>query len=298
MQIVRGVWMEVSAIIGTALGVIRGIIAVFADLIRGDWGAVWNDLKGIVSTVWEGITAQIAGFLTIITGLIGAAWDGVRGITNTAWGAIKNVVSTAIEAIIQFHRELPGHVVSALGDLASLLIGKGKDLIGGLFRGIVQVWGDVHTFLSGLGGKMVDAVGDTASKLFSAGYNLIAGFWSGIRSGVSNFLHSVHIPIPKVHIPGTNIDIGGGTITLAQGGIVKARPGGVLARIGEAGQDEAVIPLPRFGRSGAMSAAVAAGSGGVVINIYGHVLGDENAIARVIGPALRKGASNGFGRAA
>lgn len=34
---------------------------------------------------------------------------------------------------------------------------------------------------------------------------------------------------------------------LAGGGIVRARPGGTLARIGEGGQDEAVIPLPRAG---------------------------------------------------
>ena len=36
----------------------------------------------------------------------------------------------------------------------------------------------------------------------------------------------------------------------ADGGIVKARPGGILAQIGEAGQDEAVIPLDRAGGFG------------------------------------------------
>ena len=38
--------------------------------------------------------------------------------------------------------------------------------------------------------------------------------------------------------------------SFADGGIVKARPGGILAQIGEAGQDEAVIPLDKAGGIG------------------------------------------------
>lgn len=46
----------------------------------------------------------------------------------------------------------------------------------------------------------------------------------------------------------------------ADGGIVKARPGGLIGRIGEAGRDEAVIPLDRAGN-------LMAGGGGNTINI-------------------------------
>lgn len=54
---------------------------------------------------------------------------------------------------------------------------------------------------------------------------------------------------------------------MANGGIIPARPGGTLALIGEAGQDEAVIPLNRLGNMG--------GGNNVTINVNG---GDPNAV--------------------
>ena len=50
-------------------------------------------------------------------------------------------------------------------------------------------------------------------------------------------------------------------IPMADGGIVKARPGGTLARIGEAGRDEAVIPLNKPGSRL-----------GTTINVYGTLV--------------------------
>lgn len=50
------------------------------------------------------------------------------------------------------------------------------------------------------------------------------------------------------------------SFNLANGGIIKARPGGTLVRAGEAGQDEAFVPLP------------AAGLGGRTVNLYGDLV--------------------------
>lgn len=52
----------------------------------------------------------------------------------------------------------------------------------------------------------------------------------------------------------------GNPVNFADGGIVKARPGGLIGRIGEAGRDEAVIPLDRAGN-------LTVGGGGNTINI-------------------------------
>lgn len=74
-------------------------------------------------------------------------------------------------------------------------------------------------------------------------------------------------------------------VQLAEGGIVTARPGGIQATIGEGGQDEAVIPLDRAGEFGL------GGGGGVTINVYGGMLGDESSahqFAKVIDQQLLK----------
>jgi hypothetical protein len=53
---------------------------------------------------------------------------------------------------------------------------------------------------------------------------------------------------------------------LETGGIVPATPGGKTYRLGEGGQSEAVIPLDKMSGMG----------GGVTINVYGGMLGDQS----------------------
>ena len=59
--------------------------------------------------------------------------------------------------------------------------------------------------------------------------------------------------------------------SLADGGIVPARPGGTLVRVGEGGQDEAVLPLPR-----------AQGGSSIVINVTAGMGADGTQIGRQI----------------
>lgn len=59
-------------------------------------------------------------------------------------------------------------------------------------------------------------------------------------------------------------------IQLADGGIVRSTPGGVRATIGEAGQDEAVIPLGSGEAQDRLGAL-----GGMTINFNGPLLGDQ-----------------------
>jgi hypothetical protein len=59
--------------------------------------------------------------------------------------------------------------------------------------------------------------------------------------------------------------------SLADGGIVPARPGGTLVRVGEGGQDEAVLPLPRM-----------QGGSSIVINVTAGMGADGTQIGRQI----------------
>lgn len=70
-------------------------------------------------------------------------------------------------------------------------------------------------------------------------------------------------------------------IPLAEGGIVKATPGGIQATIGEGGRDEAVIPLEDGQIPGS-------NSGGVTINVYGGMLGDERTAQEFAGAVDRE----------
>jgi len=74
-------------------------------------------------------------------------------------------------------------------------------------------------------------------------------------------------------------------IPLAEGGVVQARPGGVAATIGEAGRNEAVIPLDDERAQRQMG-----GLGGMTVIIQGNVIGDDEHIdqlARQLSDAVR-----------
>ncbi len=78
---------------------------------------------------------------------------------------------------------------------------------------------------------------------------------------------------------------------LGQGGIVKARPGGTLALIGEAGQDEAVVPLP-IGREAGF------GNVYVTVNVHGNVLRERDlamSVRDALLQAKREGVTIGLG---
>ncbi len=145
--------------------------------------------------------------------------------------------------------------------------------------------------------KMLQAKTDT----FGAAMNLMGSlaadgsavqFYAAKAAALAQAIVSAHVasglalaspPGPPATIPLSNwafatgmlnvAAIGASTIKgagkFAEGGIVKARPGGMLGIIGEAGRDEAVIPLENGQIPGS-------GGGSITIVVYGGLLGDSS----------------------
>ncbi len=70
---------------------------------------------------------------------------------------------------------------------------------------------------------------------------------------------------------------------LAEGGIVKPRSGGTMVRLGEAGQSEAVIPLPSKGMGGSITINVTAGLGADGTEIGRLIVDELQAYQRRVG---------------
>jgi hypothetical protein len=144
--------------------------------------------------------------------------------------------------------------------------------------------------------SIADAVGqNSAAKFYQAGVDagteLVRGIQSvvdtytiqlnaattigqvqGLTTAFSNETNGIFNPSDFAGIDWNSIigqiDVGGLATFFADGGIVKASAGGTLAVIGEAGQDEAVIPLDQMGRYGF-------GSSGGDTNVNIHVNGGD-----------------------
>lgn len=115
--------------------VLNAVIPVFRQMFSVVQ-SVFPQIQGIISGAMTAIQGIIDLVLGIITGDWSRAWDGMKNILSGAWDAISNAVSGGIGFVVELVTTLPGKIVSALGDLGSLLWDAGKSLIRGFGNGI------------------------------------------------------------------------------------------------------------------------------------------------------------------
>ena len=196
--VIQHVFNIIQTTIQTVLGVIQGIIQVVTGIISGDWGAVWEGIKTIVGSIWDGIINIISsGFdflgnlfssvLNMLKSLWDSAWNAITSFLSNAWNNITTAVSNGIKGVIEFFTNLPGNILSALGDLGTLLLDVGADLMAGLVDGILGGAAKVGESIMGAITGAVDAVKNflgiaSPSKLFrSFGQYTMQGLSIGVE---------------------------------------------------------------------------------------------------------------------
>lgn len=161
-QVITSVFNQIQSVIQTAMGVIQGIIKVVTGIIKGDWSQVWEGIKQIASSIWNRIKNTISNAINIISGIIQAVLGTIKGIWNGAWNAIssflsgvwdtmKSTVSNAINGVVDFFRNMPSRILSALGNVGNLLVNAGEQIIDGFLNGLKSAFGNVQDFVGGIG---------------------------------------------------------------------------------------------------------------------------------------------------
>lgn len=134
-------WDTVSAALVTAWNWLKATaISVFSairDWLAGLWGTVkakveevWNSIKSWLSTTWNSIKSTAI-----------SAFDGLKTKLSEIWTTIKTTISDKVGDVVDLMKGLPGKVLSAVGNLGSLLYDKGRDLIQGFINGIKSLAG-------------------------------------------------------------------------------------------------------------------------------------------------------------
>jgi tape measure domain-containing protein len=199
-------------------------------------------------------------------------------IVAEALAVVTTFISEQVVTVFQFLGEKLQWVVDHLDEVVAFL----AETFGPAFEAIVEVVTGVVDDIIEVAGKVVSWFTDTwatISDLLEAPFNTaketIGNVIDGIKSGFegainfikriwntfADFWNGIDLEVPGIDLP-FGKTIGGFTIGLptvprmASGGLVRATPGGTLALLGEAGRDEAVVPLPApahrpFGAAGA-----------------------------------------------
>jgi hypothetical protein len=85
---------------------------------------------------------------------------------------------------VDFFAKLPGRILGALGALAGLLVGAGRDLLGGLITGYTEIYKKILAFFGNLPDLIIDAIGDVSRLLFNIGKQIIGGLIDGIQAAM------------------------------------------------------------------------------------------------------------------
>jgi len=136
----------------------------------------------------------------------------------------------------------------------------------------------------------------SADKFFGEGVKLANALLTGVTDELSKIdvdkLAKSKNPIRALKRASTGFDSSLGFLfsenaltipSLADGGIVPARPGGTLVRVGEAGQDEMVLPLPRQQSGSNITINVTAGMGADGTQIGRQIVDELVAYQRRVG---------------
>ncbi|MEU0312495.1 hypothetical protein [Nocardioides sp. NPDC006273] len=154
--------------------IILGIVALIAIIIL--CVRHWDKIKATMSKLWGWIKGVFAKGWDWLKNKLSQAVQGFVRANKKAWDTVKKALATAIT----WYVGLPGRILRAVGRFGSLLLSKGRDLVSGLSRGVVNRWNGLRSWIRGVPGRIKSAIGNLGGLLTAAGRALLGGLYNGI----------------------------------------------------------------------------------------------------------------------
>jgi phage-related protein len=149
--------------------------------------ALWQGIGDTIVNAWNFVYGWVTSKVNEFINWISNGWANLQSMTKQAWDNFMQTIANTVNNVITFVRNIPGNIVNALGNLGTLLINAGRDIITGLYNGIVsmggwlkdQILNFVRTFVPG---PVLQFLGIASpSKLFAdIGRWIPAGLGGGI----------------------------------------------------------------------------------------------------------------------
>ena len=242
---------EIKRTIQNAMQAIQGIIDIVMGLLSGDWSRVWEGISAVLSAVWEQMKGTLSNALRLFGSIFGLAWKGIKKLVQEAFSGLLDVIVLAVKGYIAYLKLLPGLIISAIGSLGSLLYNAGKDLLGGLLRGMKDAAVGMFSWVGGIAGKIANLKGPPAYDkvvLENNGRLLIDGLGRGMREAfpaVEKFAASLAPTLSASIGGGSSIPLGAGSTRTSATTVIQNYPTGVTpTRVEQATRQYARVQGP------------------------------------------------------
>lgn len=136
-------WIVAMGPVGWVIAAIVALVALIIanwDSIKAATIAAWNAVSAWVKNAWNVIVSTVSGWIAKAVAFVTNGWNQAKSFTANAWSSLVSTIGSWIDRAIAFVRSLPGKIVSALGNLGSLLVNSGRALVQGFLNGIKGMW--------------------------------------------------------------------------------------------------------------------------------------------------------------
>ncbi|MDN5929490.1 MAG: hypothetical protein L0I24_00225 [Pseudonocardia sp.] len=189
-------WALNSAMLANPIGlVVLAIVALVAAFVIAYQNS--ETFRNIVNGVFAAVQSFIAGAVEKIKGIIGWFAE-LPGRVGAWFSGMRDSAIRQAAALVGWLTGLPGRVLGAIGNLGSMLVNAGRDLLGGLWRGIQNGAGWLRDRIFSFFGSIIpgwvkNILGiRSPSKVFAdqVGRHIPAGVGLGIEKGTPGLLAS------------------------------------------------------------------------------------------------------------
>ncbi len=151
------IWDAIKTIISTVTRLVGEIIALFLNVLTGDWQGAWDNIKNIFSIAWQGIIGVLKNMVIaikeIFIGLIEAALSWGENMLSSFIQGIKNKFSD----LVDMARDIADTVADFIGFSSPTKKGPGRfievwgaNMVKAFVDGVVSEFGSLQTMLGNM----------------------------------------------------------------------------------------------------------------------------------------------------
>lgn len=151
IDFVKANWPMLLAILTGPIGIAVGLIVKYWDKIRSGFSSAWSAVRSLGSDGVKWVAGLPGRLVSALASLASKLWN----VATAAFRRFKDGQVQLALAAVDWLRGLPGRLASAVGSLGSLLLGKGKDVVRGLWNGIKSMGSWIKDKLIGWAKDMI-----------------------------------------------------------------------------------------------------------------------------------------------
>jgi phage-related protein len=159
------------------------------------WSSVWQGISSTASSIWSSISSTASsiwnGVVSFFTGIPARIQAGLSPLSNLVssvggwFGRAKDAAVQRFDSLVGWVAGVPSRIVSALGNVGSLLWNAGSRIISGLWEGMKSSFSKVQNWVGGIGSWIADHKGPKSydlQLLVPNGQWIMGGLAEGLES--------------------------------------------------------------------------------------------------------------------